>query len=93
MKGVMDAEWLADANRAMDRFATAERIRLVPEVALRENGHVWPEGIDSNRLRNKAAPGPRQLPGEGAIHRPRLGGLCASHLPAPRASGLCFGAS
>ena len=92
VKGVMDAEWLADANRAMDRFATAERIRLVPEVALRENGHVWPEEIDSNRLRNKAAPGPRQLPGEGAIHRPRLGGLCASHLLVPRASGLCFGA-
>ena len=31
---------------------------------------------DSARLRNKAAPGPRQQPGEGAIHRPRLGGLC-----------------
>ena len=75
IKGVMDEAWLADANSAFDRFATQpERIRLVPEAVLRENGHVWPEG-SSPLLKGKPAPGPGQKEGEGAIHRPRMGGL------------------
>ena len=75
IKGVMDEAWLADANAAFDRFATQpERIRLVPEAVLRENGHVWPEGT-SPLLKGKPAPGPGQKEGEGAIHRPRMGGL------------------
>ena len=75
IKGVMDDAWLADANSAFDRFATQpERIPLVPEAVLRENGHVWPEG-SSPLLKGKPAPGPGQKEGEGAIHRPRMGGL------------------
>jgi len=78
IKGVMDEAWLADANSAFDRFATQpERIRLVPEAVLRENGHVWPEG-SSPLLKGKPAPGPGQKEGEGAIHRPRMGGVSAA---------------
>ena len=77
----MDAAWLAEANEAFDLFATRpERVRLVPEAVLRENGHVWPAGT-SELLKGKPAPGPGQQPGEGAIHRPRMGGLYT--LPPP----------
>ena len=92
IKGVMDDAWLADANSAFDRFATQpERIRLVPEAVLRENGHVWPEG-SSPLLKGKPAPGPGQKEGEGAIHRPRMGGVSASRslrvfFPKPQSSG------
>jgi hypothetical protein len=73
----MDAEWLEAANRAFDTFATQpERVRLVPEAVLRDNGHCWPEGT-SSLLRGTPAPGPAQAAGDGAIHRPRIGGLCA----------------
>ena len=65
LKGVMDDEWLADANTAFDIFATQpERVRLVPEAVLRVNGHVWPEG-SSELLKGKPAPGPAQELGEG----------------------------
>jgi|EP01046_Picozoa_sp_COSAG06_P048351 hypothetical protein len=77
----MDDEWLVEANAAFDIFATQpERVRLVPEAVLRVNGHVWPEG-SSDLLKGKPAPGPAQAPGEGAIHRPRMGGLYT--LPSP----------
>jgi hypothetical protein len=75
IKGVMDAAWLGAANEAFDLFATQpERIRLVPEAVLRDNGHVWPEGT-SPLLKGTPAPGPAQQEGDGAIHRPRMGGL------------------
>jgi len=76
VRGVMDAEWLAAANAAID-FAAANAENLpeghpsaieeVPEQALRENDWEWPEGT-SPRLR-------------GEINRPRIGGLY--QLPAP----------
>jgi hypothetical protein len=60
LKGVMDTQWLNDANDAMDEFATdPARIRLVPEAVLRANGHEWPEG-SSELLKGKPAPGPAQ---------------------------------
>jgi hypothetical protein len=61
----------------------AFKVRLVPEVVLRDNGHVWPEDT-SPLLRGAAAPGPAQAEGEGAIHRPRMGGLYT--LPEPHSA-------
>jgi hypothetical protein len=74
-KRVMDPQWLADANAAFDAHGyDPANIRLVPEACLRDNGHVWPQET-SQKLRNAAAPGPAQAAGEGAVHRPRFGGL------------------
>ena len=76
VRGVMDEEWLAAANAAVD-FAADNAANLpeghpsaleeVPEQALRENDWEWPEDT-SPRLR-------------GEINRPRIGGLY--QLPAP----------
>ena len=76
LRGVMDEEWLAAANRAVD-FALGmqddlpedhpSRLEEVPEQALRENGWKWPDDT-SPRL-------------AGEINRPRLGGLY--QLPKP----------
>ena len=76
VRGVMDAPWLAAANRAINAILADQpklpaghpsAIEEVPEQALRENGWEWPEET-SARLR-------------GDIHRPRLGGLY--QLPKP----------
>ena len=74
-KHVMDDHWLASANAAFDAYGyDPENIRLVPEACLRDNSHVWPEET-SQKLRNAPAPGPSQATGDGAVHRPRFGGL------------------
>ena len=76
LRGVMDEDWLAAANRAIE--ATLEdqpnlpeghpaAIEEVPEQALRENDWVWPDDT-SPRL-------------YGEINRPRIGGLY--ELPKP----------
>ena len=76
LRGVMDEEWLAAANRAVDFALEMQdelpeghptRIEKVPEQALRENDYTWPE-VTSPRL-------------YGEINRPRIGGLY--QLPAP----------
>jgi ectoine hydroxylase-related dioxygenase (phytanoyl-CoA dioxygenase family) len=76
LRGVMDEDWLAAANRAIDAALEAQpelpdghpsRLEEVPEQALRENDWEWPEET-SVRLR-------------GDIHRPRMGGLY--QLPRP----------
>tara|TARA_B100000809_G_scaffold215078_1_gene220158 strand:- start:1896 stop:3533 length:1638 start_codon:yes stop_codon:yes gene_type:complete len=76
LRGVMDEEWLAAANRAVDYTLEIQdslpeghpsRIEEVPEQALRENDWKWPEDT-SPRL-------------GGEINRPRIGGLY--QLPAP----------
>ena len=76
LRGVMDEEWIAAANRAIDATMEAQStlpeghpsaIEEVPEQALRENDWEWPEGT-SPRL-------------YGEIHRPRIGGLY--ELPKP----------
>ena len=75
LKSVMDEGWLHDANTAFDAHGyDPENIRLVPEACLRDNGHVWPTGT-SEKLQGVPAPGPGQAAGEGAVHRPRFGGL------------------
>ena len=70
LRGVMDAAWLAAANRALDAALEMQeslppghptRIEDVPEQAYRENDYQWPEET-SDRL-------------YGTIHRPRIGGL------------------
>ena len=52
MHGVMDEEWLAAANRALDLVVEMQdslpdghptKIEDVPEQALRENNWQWPE--------------------------------------------------
>jgi len=76
MRGVMDEEWLAAANRAVDAAMEMQDslpaghptvIEDVPEQALRENDWKWPEDT-SPRL-------------YGEINRPRIGGLY--ELPKP----------
>ena len=76
VRGVMDEEWLAAANRAIDAVLEMQdslpeghpsRIEEVPEQALRENDWKWPEDT-SPRL-------------YGEINRPRIGGLY--QLPEP----------
>ncbi len=76
LRGVMDEEWLAAANRAIDMALEAQadlpeghvtKLEDVPEQALRENNWVWPEDT-SPRL-------------YGEIHQPRMGGLY--QLPKP----------
>ena len=76
LRGIMDEDWLATANRAIDATHEAQptlpkghpsAIEEVPEQALRENDWKWPEDT-SPRLR-------------GDIHRPRIGGLY--ELPKP----------
>ena len=77
----MDKQWLVAANAAFDAHGyDPVNIRLVPEACMRANGHVWPEDT-SQKLRNAPAPGPSQAPGDGAVHRPRFGGLYT--LPQP----------
>jgi hypothetical protein len=76
LRGVMDEQWLAAANAAVE-FALENqdslpeghpsRIEEVPEQALRENDWVWPENTS-----------PRLF---GEINRPRIGGLY--QLPEP----------
>ena len=76
LRGVMDEEWLAAANRAI-AFALEmqdelpeghpSRVEDVPEQALRENDWIWPEDT-SPRL-------------AGEINRPRLGGLYQLPMP------------
>ena len=76
LRGVMDEEWLAAANRAIDATLEAQptlgdghpsAIEEVPEQALRENNWEWPEDT-STRI-------------YGEINRPRIGGLY--ELPKP----------
>jgi len=76
LRGVMDEEWLAAANRALDMVVEMQdslpdghptKIEDVPEQALRENDWKWPEDT-SPRL-------------YGEINRPRAGGLY--ELPKP----------
>lgn len=76
LRGVMDEQWLKEANQAVDAALEAQpdlpeghptAIENVPEQALRENDWEWPEDT-SPRLR-------------GDIHRPRIGGLY--QLPQP----------
>jgi len=76
LRGVMDEEWLAAANRGIDMALKSQadlpdrhvtKLEDVPEQALRENGGVWPDDT-SPRL-------------YGEIHRPRMGGLY--QLPKP----------
>ena len=76
LRGVMDEEWLAAANSAIDVVLELQddlpdghptRIEEVPEQALRENDWIWPEDT-SPRL-------------YGEINRPRVGGLY--ELPKP----------
>jgi len=70
LRGVMDEEWLAAANRSVDAALEMQdglpeghptRIEEVPEQALRENDWKWPEET-SPRL-------------YGEINRPRISGL------------------
>ena len=76
LRGVMDEEWIAAANLAIDAALEMQaslpeghpsRIEEVPEQALRENDWKWPEDT-SPRL-------------AGEINRPRIGGLY--QLPKP----------
>jgi ectoine hydroxylase-related dioxygenase (phytanoyl-CoA dioxygenase family) len=76
VRGVMDADWLAAANRAIDAVVADQpnlpaghpsAFEEVPEQLLRENNWTWPEDTS-----------PRLF---GEINRPRLGGLY--ELPAP----------
>jgi hypothetical protein len=79
---VMSDQWLHSANLAFDAHGyDVDGIRLVPEACLRDNGHRWPANASEKLRGGSAAPGPAQAERDGAIHRPRFGGLYT--LPPP----------